>query len=147
MIINYKGSVSKIGFSLDMIQRRKGGSQTVMLSTESPSDRDNSGFSALYWSLTILGQQSATATITQYHTLRVSHDQELPPVSWRLGSPTCRCQEDKFHCVVSFLCLQESTTLFCVLMNSGLKRAQVFWWIILEGTNPFRLGEHLSDFI
>lgn len=48
MIINYKGSVSKIGFSLDMIQRRKGGSQTVMLSTESPSDRDNSGFSALY---------------------------------------------------------------------------------------------------
>lgn len=48
MIINYKGSASKIGFSLDMIQRRKEGSQTVMLRTESPSDRDNSGFSALY---------------------------------------------------------------------------------------------------
>lgn len=147
MIINYKGSASKIGFSLDMIQRKKEGSQTVMLRTESPSDRNNLGFSALYWSLTILEQQSATATIMHYHTLRVSHGQELPPTSWHLGSPKSRCLEGRFHCVGSFLCLQESTTLFCELMNSEWKRAQVFWWIILEGTDPFRIGEHPSDFI
>lgn len=145
MIINSKGSASKISFSLDMIQRRKevrqwfSGQRLLVTGTTDVS------------ALRIEVSQSLGNRVPRppWHSIThwVPHETKVYlPQIWSLGSPTSRRQEDKFHCDVSFLCL--SPTLPCVFMNClGGERAQAFWCIFLEGTKPFRLGEHPSDFI